>query len=235
MPLFFFPSQLFLFFPPSQLFLSFAPLLFQACPAQPLWTTNGADPRGTARPGTSTGDTDYLWIVRQCRDSAGLLQNVSVVCKTELFAKTECPRAHKVSPQLAAWAWNEMWGKKRSQAPVARNLDTLAKLIQLWKMEQFFSEINSLNQATILVEKITFSTVAYCLQVVAMNHHSIEYGNTSHGHHALICELLHLEITIAVPNKFKTEYFLKQLELRNGKYLAIVGWCSIPLIKLRLS
>lgn len=76
----------------------------EACPAQPLWTTNGADPRGTARPGTSTGDTDYLWIVRQCRDSAGLLQNVSVVCKTELFAKTECPRAHKVSPQLAAWA-----------------------------------------------------------------------------------------------------------------------------------
>ena len=102
---FLFPRHNYFFsFPPPQIFLSFSPLLFQACPAQPLWTTNGADPRGTARPGTSTGDTDYLWIVRQCRDSAGLLQNVSVVCKTELFAKTECPRAHKVSPQLAAWA-----------------------------------------------------------------------------------------------------------------------------------
>ena len=121
------PHNYFFSFPPSQLFLSFSPLLFQACPAQRLWTTNGADPRGTARLATSTGDTDYLWIVGQCGDSAGPPQNVSVVCKTELFAKTECPRAHKVPPQLAAWAWNEMWGKNRSQAPVTRNLDTLAK------------------------------------------------------------------------------------------------------------
>ena len=92
--------NLFLFFfllsPPSK-FLSFSPLFFQACPAQPLWTTNGADLRGTARPGTSTGDTDYLWIVGQCGDSVPP-QNVSAVCKTELFAKTECPCAHKVSP-----------------------------------------------------------------------------------------------------------------------------------------
>merc|ERR1712192_305382 len=77
-------------------------------PAQRLWTTNGADRQGTARPATLTGDTDYLWIVGQCGDSLPPPQNVSVVCKTEMFAKTECPRAHKVSPQLAAWASNEM-------------------------------------------------------------------------------------------------------------------------------
>ena len=67
----------------SSQFLSLFPLFFQACPAQPLWTTNGVDPRGTARPATSTGDRDYLGIVGQCGDSA----SPHNVCKTELFSK----------------------------------------------------------------------------------------------------------------------------------------------------
>ena len=71
----------FLFF--SSQFLSLSPLFFQACPAQPLWTTNGVDPRGTARPATSTGDRDYLGIVGQCGDSA----SPHNVCKTELFSE----------------------------------------------------------------------------------------------------------------------------------------------------
>ena len=78
---------LFFFFPwrsnCSSQFLSLFPLFFQACPAQPLWTTNGVDPRGTARPATSTGDRDYLGIVGQCGDSA----SPHNVCKTELFSK----------------------------------------------------------------------------------------------------------------------------------------------------
>ena len=37
-----------------------SPLFFQVCPAQLLWTSNGADRQGTARRATSTGDRNYL-------------------------------------------------------------------------------------------------------------------------------------------------------------------------------
>ena len=90
MPLFSFPRRKYFFsFPHSQSFLSFSPLFFQVCPAQRLWTTNGADRQGTARPATSTGDTDYLWIVGQCGDSARHRMSL-------LFAKQRCLQKQSV-------------------------------------------------------------------------------------------------------------------------------------------